>query len=97
MLPLNEIKKKMPESLGVFSSSNSQLSISDKLALGAQTPIQLQTNVKGKKAMIPFALMTRKNNKTNVDKIELPSSSSIVVKARQRVQEEEFQRIEIKE
>ena len=36
MLPLNEIKKKMPESLGVFSSSNSQLSISDRLALGAQ-------------------------------------------------------------
>ena len=47
--------------------------------------------------MIPFALLSRKNNKTNVDKIELPSSSSIVVKARQRVKEEETLRIEIKE
>jgi len=35
-----------------------------------------------KGAMIPFALLSRKGNKTKLDKVELPETSSIVVKAK---------------
>jgi hypothetical protein len=38
--------------------------------------------------MIPFALLSRKGNRTKLDKIELPSTSSVVVKTRQRIFEE---------
>ena len=50
-----------------------------------------------KGGMIPFALLSRKGNKTKLDKVELPETSSIVVKAKQRITEEQAARDEIKE
>ena len=47
--------------------------------------------------MIPFALLSRKGNRTKLDKIQLPETSSVVVKTRQRISEEKAARNEIKE
>jgi len=47
--------------------------------------------------MIPFALLSRKGNRTKLDKIELPETSTVVIKTRQRISEEKAARNEIKE
>ena len=49
------------------------------------------------KGIIPFALLSRKGAKQKIEKIELPSDNSIVIKTRQRIQEEQKERDEVKE
>lgn len=41
---------------------------------------------------MPFALVTKKGNKTNVKPIEVPINSYIAVKTKERIQAEEEER-----
>ena len=91
-IPINEIKKKMPETLEALMNSKGPELTQGKGIIGfGQMPVIAPSGT------IPFALLSRKNNRTKIDKIELSSSNSIVIQTRQRIQEEQKARNEVKE
>ena len=91
-IPLNEIKKKLPETLDALMTNLPDAPAPQKGIIGfGQIPIIAPSGT------IPFALLSRKNNRTKIDKIELPSNNSIVIQTRARIQEEVTARNEIKE
>jgi hypothetical protein len=50
-----------------------------------------------KPGLVPFAIVSRKGKKTNIGKIELPADSQIVIKTRERIEEEAKARNEVKQ
>lgn len=104
VLPVQEIKRKMPEAIGVLAQTTD--SSGGALRPAASThdssgpaPTQAPPKIMAK-GMIPFALMTRSQKnaqKANISKIELPSDSRVVVNAQKRIEEERLQRTQVKE
>ena len=79
-IPLNEIKKKLPDSLEALMSSKGPEIPQGKGIIGfGQLPVIAPSGT------IPFALLSRKNNRTKIDKIELAVNNSIVIQTRQRI------------
>mmetsp|Transcript_9493 Transcript_9493/g.15979 ORF Transcript_9493/g.15979 Transcript_9493/m.15979 type:complete len:172 (-) Transcript_9493:108-623(-) len=86
ILPVSDIKKKLPEAAQSLQTEGKA---------GQEEQVRVPQIMK--QGMIPFALISRKGNRTKLDKIELPSSSQIVINAKQRIEEEKLAKFEIKE